>query len=109
MDQQVRVDYYRCVQSQSFQSHGLASRYYRKRGFKSPMLSMPPSAKGGMTVAYVEIDGATYQAIARCHPTLDAFSYRIGRAISTGRLHKLLENCVAHGELSSEQVENVAW
>jgi len=116
MDQQeVRVDYFRYIQ-QPFAQHTdylcdspqFPRRYYRKRGFKY-FPQATPATKGGMTKAYVKINGTIFQAIAKCHPRLDAFSYRIGRAIATGRLRKLLKVCVAQGELSSGQVENVIW
>ena len=113
MEQQVRVDYFRYIKHPRKQLYNLKQfpcRYYRKRGFKSVGdKSLSPATKGGMTVAYVDINGTMYQTTAMCHPRLDNFSYRIGRAIATGRLYKLLRNCIDAGELSSEQVENVVW
>jgi len=108
---QVRVDYFRYIKQPLEHLYILKQfpcRYYRKRGFKN-YPEATPATKGGTTKAYVDINGTTYLAEAKCHPGIDNFSYRLGRTIAIGRLRKLLESCVARGKLSSVQVENVLW
>ena len=87
METRVQVKHYRMVPGINTRPR----RYFRGFGFKDAGFNgIAPSVMGGRTVAYVDVDGHVYAALAECSMR-DQFNYRLGRLIATGRLRKRLE------------------
>ena len=94
----VEFRHYRIVDKKRLPRKGAPSsdwlmRYGKANGFFSdPHYTRHPFARGGKTVCVITLDdGAQFRGTAVCSMS-DAFSYKIGRAISHGRAVKAVFN-----------------